>query len=88
MAHKLKLSVVLLRSHDAACPDDVDKRPCFVLAQVPQKFRFPFYGELHWYVMERYVSCLTGKHFRYVRHGGGGTSRHVMCGVNGEKYRA
>jgi len=28
---------------------------------VPDQFRFPFYTEMLWYVLERYVTCLTGK---------------------------
>jgi len=31
--------------------------------QVPMKFRYPFYGEIHWYVLERYVHSLTGVTF-------------------------
>ena len=27
---------------------------------MPSKFRYPFFKELHWYVIERYVSCLLG----------------------------
>ncbi|XP_052799736.1 lysine-specific demethylase 2A-like [Mya arenaria] len=27
---------------------------------VPMKFRYPFYAEIHWYVLERYVHSLTG----------------------------
>ncbi|ESO95380.1 hypothetical protein LOTGIDRAFT_52553, partial [Lottia gigantea] len=30
---------------------------------VPQKFRYPFYNEILWYVLERYVHCLTGKSY-------------------------
>lgn len=29
--------------------------------KVPSKFRYPFYNEMLWYVLERYVHCLTGK---------------------------
>lgn len=29
--------------------------------KVPSKFRYPFYIEMHWYALERYVNCLTGK---------------------------
>jgi F-box/leucine-rich repeat protein 10/11 len=29
--------------------------------RVPVKFRFPFYNELLWYLLQRYVHCLTGK---------------------------
>lgn len=28
--------------------------------QVPQKFRYPFFTEMLWYVLERYVYCLLG----------------------------
>lgn len=28
---------------------------------VPEKYSFPFYTEMLWYVLDRYVSCLTGK---------------------------
>lgn len=31
--------------------------------KVPTKFRYPFYIEIHWYVLERYVHCLTGKSY-------------------------
>ncbi|XP_064619317.1 lysine-specific demethylase 2B-like isoform X2 [Lineus longissimus] len=31
---------------------------------VPQKFRYPFYGEISWYVLERYVCCMTGRSHR------------------------
>ncbi|KAH3886544.1 hypothetical protein DPMN_010555, partial [Dreissena polymorpha] len=27
---------------------------------VPMKFRYPFFAEIHWYVLERYVHSLTG----------------------------
>lgn len=27
----------------------------------PERFRFPFFTELLWYVLDRYVTCLTGK---------------------------
>jgi len=30
---------------------------------VPDKFRFPFHTEMLWYVLDRYVCCLTGKSF-------------------------
>lgn len=29
------------------------------LSQVPTKFRYPFYYEMCWYVLERYVFSLT-----------------------------
>lgn len=29
--------------------------------QVPQKFRYPFFTEMLWYVLERYVHCLLGR---------------------------
>ncbi|KAK3085173.1 hypothetical protein FSP39_025494 [Pinctada imbricata] len=28
---------------------------------VPQKFRYPFYAEIAWYVLARYITCMTGK---------------------------
>ena len=28
---------------------------------MPQKFRYPFYTEIAWYVLARYITCLTGK---------------------------
>lgn len=31
------------------------------ITKVPAKFRYPFYHEILWYVLERYVDCLTGK---------------------------
>lgn len=30
---------------------------------VPQKFRYPFFTEISWYVLDRYLACLTGKSF-------------------------
>ncbi|BFZ04644.1 hypothetical protein BsWGS_07683 [Bradybaena similaris] len=30
---------------------------------VPSKFRYPFFSEIMWYVVDRYVSCLTGRTF-------------------------
>uniref|UniRef100_A0A1B6CUI0 [histone H3]-dimethyl-L-lysine(36) demethylase n=1 Tax=Clastoptera arizonana TaxID=38151 RepID=A0A1B6CUI0_9HEMI len=32
---------------------------------VPQKFRYPFFTEMLWYVLERYVYCLLGKSHLY-----------------------
>uniref|UniRef100_A0A803TJL2 [histone H3]-dimethyl-L-lysine(36) demethylase n=1 Tax=Anolis carolinensis TaxID=28377 RepID=A0A803TJL2_ANOCA len=29
--------------------------------RVPNKFRYPFYYEMCWYVLERYVYCITGR---------------------------
>ncbi|CAM9176570.1 unnamed protein product, partial [Lampetra planeri] len=29
--------------------------------RVPAKFRYPFYSEMAWYVLERYTFCLTGR---------------------------
>ncbi|XP_022665564.1 lysine-specific demethylase 2B-like isoform X2 [Varroa destructor] len=29
--------------------------------RVPHKFRYPFYTEMLWYVLQRYVMCLTGR---------------------------
>uniref|UniRef100_T1KK51 [histone H3]-dimethyl-L-lysine(36) demethylase n=1 Tax=Tetranychus urticae TaxID=32264 RepID=T1KK51_TETUR len=31
------------------------------ITKVPEKFRYPFYHEMLWYVLQRYVYCLTGK---------------------------
>ncbi|RWS16317.1 Lysine-specific demethylase 2B-like protein [Dinothrombium tinctorium] len=31
------------------------------VTKVPSKFRYPFYSEILWYVIQRYVYCLTGK---------------------------
>jgi len=30
------------------------------------KFRYPLFKELHWYVLERYVSCLMGIEHREI----------------------
>ncbi len=32
---------------------------CGLSMQVPAKFRYPFYFEMCWYVLERYLYCLT-----------------------------
>ena len=40
--------------------------------RVKSKFRYPFYIELHWYLLERYVHCLTGK-------------THLTCKEDGSK---
>jgi len=32
-------------------------------AQVPQKFRYPFFTEMLWYTLERYAHCLLGQSF-------------------------
>ena len=32
--------------------------------KVPTKFRYPLFKELHWYVLERYISCVMGKEHR------------------------
>ena len=29
--------------------------------KVPIKFRYPFFNELHWYVLSNYLECLTGR---------------------------
>lgn len=34
----------------------------FIL-KVPHKFRYPFYNEVSWYVLARYLNCLTGKNY-------------------------
>lgn len=31
---------------------------------MPSKFRYPFFTEIHWYVLERYLHCVTGKQHR------------------------
>jgi len=31
--------------------------------KIPNRFRFPFYTELAWYTLDRYLHCLTGKTF-------------------------
>ena len=31
------------------------------VTRVPSKYRFPFFTELLWYVLDRYIHCLTGK---------------------------
>lgn len=31
------------------------------LTKVPIKFRYPFFNELHWYVLSNYLECLTGR---------------------------
>ena len=31
--------------------------------KVPNRFKFPFYNQLHWYVLDRYVFSLRGKSF-------------------------
>lgn len=46
---------------------------CCVLVQVPQKFRYPFFTEMLWYVLERYVHCLLGRSHLDEGGGGGGT---------------
>lgn len=33
----------------------------FYMIKVPQKFRYPFFTEMLWYVLERYVHCLLGR---------------------------
>lgn len=33
------------------------------LHQVPVKFRYPFYTEILWYVVQRFVHCLLGKNY-------------------------
>ena len=33
----------------------------FCVPQVPSQFRYPFFTEIHWYVLERYVSTLLGR---------------------------
>lgn len=33
------------------------------VTRVPVKFRYPFYTEILWYVVQRYVQCLLGKNY-------------------------
>ena len=41
---------------------------CFVIdVQVPSQFRYPFFTEIHWYVLERYVSTLLGRNHLKIR---------------------
>ena len=35
-----------------------------IFIQVPLKFRYPFYTEIHWYVLDQYLKCLSGKSYR------------------------
>lgn len=44
------------------------------ITKVPVKFRYPFYNEMLWYVLQRYVYCLSGKN-------------HLVCDVNGQTIR-
>ena len=32
-----------------------------VATKVPVKFRYPFFVQMHWFVLERYVAMCTGK---------------------------
>lgn len=36
---------------------------CVTHSQVHSKFRFPFYHEMCWYVLERYLHCLTKRSY-------------------------
>nr|CAD7462039.1 unnamed protein product [Timema tahoe] len=47
---------------------------------VPQKFRYPFFTEMLWYVLERYVHCLLGR--SHLDEGGGGEPEPVKSGSN------
>lgn len=40
------------------------------ITKVPAKFRYPFYHEMLWYVLQRYVYCLTGKSHLKVKNDG------------------
>jgi len=31
---------------------------CFIMLQVPQKFRYPFFTEMHWYLLVKYVAAI------------------------------
>ncbi|XP_054710519.1 lysine-specific demethylase 2A-like [Uloborus diversus] len=41
------------------------------LTHVPSKFRYPFYTEILWYVVQRFVHCLLGKNY-------------LICNENGD----
>lgn len=43
-----------------SCCTDASFVPVF---QVHSKFRFPFYYEICWYVLERYLHCLTKRSY-------------------------
>ncbi|CAL1290006.1 unnamed protein product [Larinioides sclopetarius] len=43
------------------------------LTHVPVKFRYPFYTEILWYVVQRFVHCLLGKNY-------------LICNENGEFF--
>ncbi|KAI5722052.1 hypothetical protein M8J76_002946 [Diaphorina citri] len=53
--------------------------------KVPQKFRYPFFTEMLWYVLEKYVHCLLGKthlatpdpHARLEKHASSGGHIHL-----------
>uniref|UniRef100_A0A8D9A856 [histone H3]-dimethyl-L-lysine(36) demethylase n=1 Tax=Cacopsylla melanoneura TaxID=428564 RepID=A0A8D9A856_9HEMI len=53
--------------------------------KVPQKFRYPFFTEMLWYVLEKYVHCLLGKthlatpdpHARLEKHPSSGGHIHL-----------
>lgn len=47
--------------------------------QVPTKFRYPLFCELHWYVLERYVSCLMCRNHRI-------KSAEEICLEDGKTY--
>ncbi|KAG8200194.1 hypothetical protein JTE90_024977 [Oedothorax gibbosus] len=40
------------------------------LTHVPVKFRYPFYTEILWYVVQRFVHCLLGKNYLIVNESG------------------
>lgn len=40
------------------------------MTKVPIKFRYPFFNELHWYVLSNYLECLTGRCYLTVRNDG------------------
>ena len=34
------------------------------ICQVPHKFRYPFFQEIHWYLLDRYLTCVADKSYR------------------------
>lgn len=45
------------------CPPDADPWLPGLGFQVQPKFRYPFYYEMCWYVLERYVYCVTQRSY-------------------------
>lgn len=44
------------------------------ITHVPPKFRYPFYTEILWYVLQRYVNCIMGKN-------------HLTCNEDGDPVK-